>query len=126
MLPRNYRLRQSAFIKRVRQHGRSRKHPLAILLFLANGLNKSRFAVMASRRIGGAVERNRAKRVLREALRRHLDEIAAGWDFVVIARRQTPMVTSSEVEEAVLQLFIRAGALSATPVAQIKLKETES
>lgn len=49
-----------------------------------------RFGLTASRRVGGAVQRNRAKRRLREALKLVLpEEGTAGWDYVVIARQET-------------------------------------
>ncbi len=45
----------------------------------------------ASKKVGGAVARNRAKRRLREAARRLLPELGlAGVDYVLVARQQTP------------------------------------
>lgn len=105
MLPKPHRLRRSADLQRLWQHGQSRRHPLAILMIGVNDLNRSRFAFAASRRVGKAVARNRAKRVLREAVRRHLAEIAGGWDCLFVARRETSMARYDEVEEAVLHLL---------------------
>jgi ribonuclease P protein component len=71
----------------------------------------SRFGFAASRRIGNAVERNRAKRLLREAVRLHLPEIVPGVDCLLIARRATPGASFHEVEAAVLMLLERADLL---------------
>ena len=72
----------------------------------------SRFAFSASRRVGNAVKRNRAKRVLREAVRWHLGEIEPGWDCLFIARAQTPDAAFADVEAAVSQLLTRAQLLT--------------
>ncbi|MFN7709360.1 MAG: ribonuclease P protein component [Holosporales bacterium] len=47
-----------------------------------------RFGITASRRLGGAVDRNRAKRRLRELIRRHLGDLGwVGYDYGFIARK---------------------------------------
>jgi ribonuclease P protein component len=49
-----------------------------------NGLNLGRLGIAATKRLGGAVVRNRAKRLIREVFRRN--DIAPGFDIVVIPR----------------------------------------
>lgn len=112
MLQSRHRLRRSADLERVRQQGHSWHHPLAVLLVQKNTENVSRFAFLASRRAGKAVHRNRAKRLLREAVRCHLSEIQPGWDCLFIARASTAQATFVQVETAVLQLLGRAHLLA--------------
>ena len=112
MLRRPNRLRRAADFQRVRDRGDRRRHPLAILLFVPNTHSVSRFGFAASRRIGNAVERNRAKRLLREVVRLHLHEIDSGWDCLLIARRATPTAGFWDVEEALLTLLERANLLA--------------
>ncbi len=114
MLPKRYRLRRSADLERARQSGRSWRHPLAILAVGENGRDVSRFAFIASRRVGNAVQRNRAKRLLREAVHQHLPEIEPGRDCIIVARAPLLQASFAEVDTAVCQLLRRAKLLKGT------------
>ncbi len=56
------------------------------LFILANDLPVARLGIAATRKLGGAVHRNRAKRVLRELFRR--SRIVPGFDVVIVPRRE--------------------------------------
>jgi ribonuclease P protein component len=111
MLQRRYRLRLSSDLQQVRQDGRSWRHPLIVLLVKANQNDVSRFAFVAGRRIGNAVVRNRCRRLLREVVRHHLNEIEVGWDMMFIVRSPLTAVSYQNVETAVSQLLTRANLL---------------
>jgi ribonuclease P protein component len=59
----------------------------------------ARLGVSASRAVGGAVVRNRCKRVLRELFRHHQHEIPAGYDLVISARRSLPGIGMRDLEK---------------------------
>jgi ribonuclease P protein component len=62
----------------------------------------------ASRKVGGAVKRNRAKRLLRAAMQSVIGSVAPGWDIVLIARPGLVVSDSFEAREALLTLLRRA------------------
>ena len=114
MLPAPYRLRHTAEISAVRQKGKHWHHPLATLYVLANQRQQTRFAFVAGRRVGKAVQRNRAKRLLREATRHCLNQIAPGWDCMIVARDKTAQANYEEGFAAAVQLLQRAHLLQPT------------
>ena len=110
-MDRKYRLTSSTDFKRVRRTGKSYAHPLSILVIAPNGRGISRFGVSASRAVGGAVARNRAKRRMREILRKNLPDIEAGWDILLIARSPIVDAEWKQLFESITGLLKRAGIL---------------
>ena len=105
---RKFRLTRSTDFKRVRRFGKSYAHPLAVLVALPNEQEKPRLAVSAGRSLGGAVDRNRAKRLLREAIRPNLASIMPGWDCLFLARRPILAAPFPHITSAVTDLLRQA------------------
>jgi ribonuclease P protein component len=81
------RLSRSADFDRVFRTGRSHAgRDLVLYVFPRGGSETSRLGLSVSRKIGGAVERNRVKRLLREAFAQESARLPAGTDAVVVAR----------------------------------------
>jgi len=78
------RIRRRADFQQVYDRGLRTNARFMTLFILANNLPVTRLGVAATRRLGGAVERNRAKRLVREVFRRN--KTLPGFDVVVMPR----------------------------------------
>lgn len=105
MLKKKYRLTREDDFARVQERGRSARGRYFWLNWVANQLPYSRFGFIASKKVGNAVERNRAVRLLREVVRLNLGSIQPGYDFVVVAGAGLAEKKYSRVEEAMLGLL---------------------
>jgi ribonuclease P protein component len=85
-----------------------------VLVVHANDLARVRVAVAAGRSVGGAVQRNRAKRVLRAAIQPQLESITPGHDLLLIARAGVRDATSSQANQVLAKLLNRAKLISQT------------
>lgn len=108
---RRYSLRDKARFRQVRQNGASQTGPCLVLCYLSNGEPLSRCGFTVSRRIGGAVERNRVRRRMSEAVRLLWDGVAPGWDLVWIARPGIQEAEFSELQSTCARLLRRARLL---------------
>jgi ribonuclease P protein component len=105
---RKFRLTRSTDFKRVRRTGKSYAHPFVVLVVQASEAPRVRVGVTAGRAVGGAVQRNRAKRLLREAMRPLLPELLPGWDLILIARPTLPSKSLQEIRQVLTSLLRRA------------------
>ncbi len=70
-----------------------------------------RLGISASKKIGNAVVRNRMRRVLKEIVRAHTDEIKEKTDLILIVRAGAVGKSSKELERSVLHVLRKAGLL---------------
>jgi ribonuclease P protein component len=109
---RKFRLTRSEDFKRVRRSGKSYAHPLVVLIVQSHDQPRVKIGVAAGRTVGTAVYRNRAKRLLREAMRTIIPNIASGLDLILIARPGLVSATLEDTHRALLNLLQRAQILT--------------
>lgn len=110
-MKRRFRLKKSTDFQRVRRAGKSYAHPLVVLIAYPNEGQATRFGVAAGRSLGGAVQRNRARRLLRAGLASLIPRVLPGWDVVLLARGPLLAVRAQEAQSAIQALLGRAKLL---------------
>jgi ribonuclease P protein component len=90
------RIRRRAEFQEVYEHGARIHGRYATVFVLPNQRAVGRLGIAATKKLGGAVERNRAKRLIREVFRRN--NIAPGFDVVVVPKRELLDATLSVLE----------------------------
>ena len=109
------RLSRSSEFERVYRQGRSKGNRFLVLYAFprAGTEGDARLGVSVGRKVGGAVERNRVKRVLREAFWAVAPELPEGHDFVLVARPDAGALVRDggepRVEAALRELAESAG-----------------
>ena len=81
-----------------------------MVVFVLPGTGSAAF--VAGRRVGGAVSRNRARRILRAAWRELAPRVVDGYDVVLVARTSIAGARSEELVAEVEQVLLRAKAIS--------------
>ena len=96
--------------RRIVRRGRRVQSPNFRVYFLSNRTDRNRLGIVASRKVGKAVVRNRVKRVLREYFRLNRERFPHGTDTVVAVRPKIGPVTLASVAEELEPVLARESA----------------
>lgn len=88
-------LTENRDFKRLYHRGKNQVHSLLVTYVMKNRLGVNRVGITTSSKIGNAVKRNRARRIIRAAYREM--DVACGYDIVFAARGRTTAVKSRDV-----------------------------
>ena len=102
-------IRRNGEFGRVYARGKSYVNQALVLYVLKTRSKRTRVGLTATKKIGHAVQRNRARRVMKAAIDEHLDYNIGGYDLVFVARGMTPRLKSWQLSAIVAKLFAQAG-----------------
>ncbi|HPP69248.1 MAG TPA: ribonuclease P protein component [Pseudothermotoga sp.] len=101
-LPRAERLRHAKDFDRVFRQGKVLQSDFFTVMFVENGLDYNRIAVMVKKKFGKAHDRNKVRRWVKEAYRTMKNELAKGFDLIILPRKAL-----SEVFEKLSYFFVQ-------------------
>lgn len=108
-LPKCERLLVRPDFVNVNQSGKRRQSKHFIIRYVRNGLEYSRLGVTAGKKTGNAVQRNRAKRLMREFFRLHKSRIPKGYDVLIIAKKEAGSLNLCKVDKELGEIFFNKG-----------------
>ena len=101
-------LKENYDFRRIYHKGTSFVMPMCVVYSAKGRKNRLRLGITVSKKMGGAVERNRAKRIIRAAFRACAPNIALGIDFVIVARTCASEATFKEIDMCLKELLEKA------------------
>ena len=105
-------LRYKRDFDRLYRKGGSCGDKYVVVFHIANGLQYNRRAFLASKKVGGAVVRNRARRLMKEGFRSVEGQVRPGSDILFIARATIVETGGAAVEVSMRKALTKCGLLS--------------
>jgi ribonuclease P protein component len=126
VLPLELRLKERRRFQAVYRRGRFWTNTEMAVHVLKRSTTEKQFGFVVSKKVGGAVQRNRVRRLLREACRSLAPRVPAGVDVVIVARPPAAQVSLAHLAEGMQALFQRAGLWTdrAEPEARLERAQT--
>jgi ribonuclease P protein component, eubacterial len=100
-------LRKKSDFDAIYRAGESVPDRYVVLFYRKNDLPYTRTAFLASKKVGNSVQRNRAKRLMRESYRLNEDRFSAGYDLIFIARNTIEGKKLKDVEKSLMNAAAR-------------------
>lgn len=110
-MARQAKLNENRDFKKAYARGKYLVHPLIVTYAVPNRLKATRIGVTASKKVGNAVKRNRARRIILAAYRPLEDKVKTGYDIVLVARAKTPLAKSTDLAPVLQKHLWQLGLL---------------
>jgi ribonuclease P protein component len=111
MMERRFRLRSTEDFARLRQEGITTQNRYVLMSRMPNGRTHNRYGLVTSGRVGGAVVRNRTRRLLREIIRVLNPQLRSGFDVVLVVRQPLVQQPFDSVTRIVTEMFRQASLM---------------
>ena len=108
MLKKNV-LRKNKDFSAIYKKGKSVGDRFVVLFYRPNGLTYNRTGFLASKKVGNSVQRNRAKRLMKESYRKLETTLPVGYDYIIIARNTINGKKCADVQRSLHSAFRRTG-----------------
>ena len=108
MLHKKWRINRGKEYGYIYKTGRRITGKYIIVFIKENHLDHNRFGIVTSKKIGNAVTRNRAKRQLREVIRKNMQIMRLGYNLVIIARFNMKESSFDLIEKDFLRIMKKA------------------
>lgn len=105
------KLKQNWEFRRLYGRGKCLRTQALILYYMKGKPGRVRLGITVGKKIGSAVKRNRAKRVITAAFDGVLPRIKKGYDFVAVARGLILTMKSDEVEKMIFSVLSENGLI---------------
>ncbi len=105
-------IKNNCDFRRIYGKGKSFQGPALVSYVMKNRAGICRMGITTSKKIGNAVERNRARRVIRAAYSMIEDKIHGNYDFVFVARSKTKYIKSTQLAVLMLSQLEQAGVIN--------------
>lgn len=104
-------IKENRDFRRIYIKGKSYVHPVLVVYILKQRYEKTRVGITTSKKIGKAVQRNRARRIIMAAYRELYPQIKKGYDIIFVARGRTPYLKSTDILRCMEKQLKKAGVL---------------
>ncbi len=101
--------------RRIYWRGKSAAHPVLVTYATKGRVSVTRVGITSGKKIGNAVTRNRARRVIRAAYQAVMPEIEGNWDIVFVARSKTPYTKSTHIQSVMQEQLKKIGVIKEKP-----------
>lgn len=104
-------LKENKDFRRLYYRGKTDAASCLVTYIMKNRLGETRVGITSGKKIGNAVHRNRARRLIRAAFSTYEDKLSGNYDIVFVARTRTAEVKMQDVQKQMEEQLRKLGAL---------------